>query len=310
MVTPRRAWRLAVLVGAVLAFASAPAAAQLERPTVPAGTAGKAAFDAGIALLWDGKAEAAERQFERAVAAGDRVALYHLWLANAVGQQASSASPVRQPFMARRIKAAFERAVALDPDLLDARDGLISFYMQAPGFMGGSEAKAREQQREIARRSAYRGHIAASNIAAVRKDTAGVERALRAAITAAPDSVRPVISLAQRQQAVGRVADAFATLEAALARQPDEVAYQFQVGRLAAISGQQLARGEAVLRALVAAPDWPVRNSRPSRAAVHYRLGMLLERSGRKPEARANYERAIALDPTLQPAKDALAALR
>lgn len=256
------------------------------------------------------KPDAAERQFERAVAADERNGTYHLWLGRAVGQQASTASAVRQPFMARRIKAEFERAVALDPALIDARDGLIQFYLMAPGFMGGSAEKAREQQREIARRSAYRGHLAAANIAWSAKDTAGTERAIRAAVSAAPDSIITVITLAQRQSSWGRTEAAFATLDEFLARHPRDIAVRFQVGRLAAMSGEQLPRAENMLRGLLAEPEWEPTSSRPSRAAVHYRLGIVLEKSGRRSDAKTSYARALALDPQLKPAKDALAALR
>ena len=272
--------------------------------------AGKAAFDEGLRLMRVNKADAAEKQFERAVAADPKNGTYHLWLGNAVGQQTTTASTVRQPFMARRVKAEFERAVALDPELLDARDGLIQFYLMAPGFMGGSDAKAREQQREIAKRNAFRGHLAAATVAWAGKDTLGTERAMRAAIAAAPDSARTVITLAQRQAGWGRVPAAFATLDEWLARYPRDIAVRFQIGRLAAGSGQQLERGETLLRDLIAEPEWESTNLRPSRAAVHYRLGMVLEKSGKKPDAKLSYERAVALDPQLKPAKDALAALR
>lgn len=282
----------------------------LSLSTESTAQAGKAAFDEGMRLMRLNKADAAEKQFERAVAADPKNGTYHLWLGNAVGQQAGSASTIRQPFMARRIKAEFERAVALDPELLDARDGLIQFYLMAPGIMGGSEAKAREQQREIAKRNAFRGHLAASTVAWAGKDTVGTEREIRAAIAIAPDSVRTVITLAQRQAGWGRVAAAFATLDGFLAHHPGDIAVRFQIGRLAAVSGEQLGRGERLLRELIAEPEWASSNVRPSRAAVHYRLGVVLEKSGKKPDARASYERAIALDPQFKPAKDALAALR
>ena len=272
--------------------------------------AGKASFDAGMRLMRENKPDKAEKEFERAVAADDRNAVYHHWLANAVGQQAQNANPIRQGLMARRIRNEWERAVALDPNFLDARDALITFYLQAPGFMGGSPEKARAQQREISSRNVIRGHFAMASIAAFEKDTAGVERALRAAITAAPDSVRYVIALAQRQQSWNRIPAAFATLDEALKKHPTDVALRFQIGRLAASTGQQLPRGEQMLRALTTEPEWTIENSRPSRAAVHYRLGMTLEKQAKKPEARAQYERAIALDPQLKVAKDALAALR
>jgi hypothetical protein len=37
---------------------------------------------------------------------------------------------------------------------------------------------------------------------------------------------------------------------------------------------------------------------------------VVLEKTAKKSEAKLSYERALALDPTLKPAKDALAALR
>ncbi len=272
--------------------------------------AGRTAFDAGVRLMRENKAGEAEKQFERAIKAETGVAEYHLWLARAVGTQATEASKLKQPFMARRIKAEFERAVALDPTLIDARDGLIQFYLQAPGIMGGSEAKAREQQREIAKLNPLRGHQAAANIAWHARDTVGAERALRAALAAAPDSALVAIGLAQRQAAWGRRADAFATLDAFLARHPDNIAVRFQVGRLAAVTGDQLPRGERELRGLLAAPEWEASDGRPGRAAVHFRLGMILEKSGRTPDARLAYEEALRLDPKFTLAKDALAALK
>src|SRR4051812_21188376 len=91
------------------------------------------------------KAGDAQKWFEKAIDANDKVAAHHLWLGNAIGEQAQTASKFKQPFMAKRIKSEFEKAVALDPNLVDARHGLIQFYSQAPGFMGGSMDKAKEQ---------------------------------------------------------------------------------------------------------------------------------------------------------------------
>ena len=46
-------------------------------------------------------------------------------------------------------KAAFEKAVELDPTYIAPRLGLIQFYTQAPGIAGGSMKKAREQAQAI-----------------------------------------------------------------------------------------------------------------------------------------------------------------
>lgn len=285
------------------------AIALLAAPLTLTAQAGRAAFDEGMRLMRADNPAAAERQFERAIRAEPNVGLYHLWLGNAVGQQTATANVVRQPFMARRIKAEFERAIELDPELLDARDGLIQFYLQAPGVMGGSEAKAREQQREIARRDAARGHIAMANIAWHARDTVNTERALMAAIAARPDSAVPVMSLAIRQHGWGRASQAFATLDGFLARHPQHVGIRYQYGRIAAVSGQNLAQGERHLRALIADTSWTPGGYAASRAATHARLGDILRHQGKRDEARAAYEHALSLDKDLQIAKVGLRAL-
>ena len=50
-----------------------------------------------------------------------------------------------------------EKAIQLDPDNLDAREGLFQYYTQAPFFVGGSASKAAAQLEEIRRRDVDRG---------------------------------------------------------------------------------------------------------------------------------------------------------
>ncbi|HVW20191.1 MAG TPA: tetratricopeptide repeat protein [Opitutaceae bacterium] len=56
---------------------------------------------------------------------------------------------------ANRGRKAMERAIALDPDDLDAREGLMRFFAEAP-WPVGSQSRAREQAEEIARRDPAR----------------------------------------------------------------------------------------------------------------------------------------------------------
>lgn len=278
------------------------------RPQAPTGP-GTRDYEAGRAHMRTGNADRAERSFERAVEKEPRNGLYHLWLGNAVGMQASNASVVRQPFLARRIKAEFERAVQLDPELLDARDGLIQFYLLAPAVMGGDIGKAREQQREIARRNPVRGHIAAANIAWRGRDTVATERSLRAASAAAPDSLAPAAALAGRLLNWKRNSAAFAVWDSYLARQPQSIGGRYQFARVAAVTGERLPDGERYLRAILAVEEWPDDNWSPGKAAAYARLGDILRHQRRRDESRAAYERALALDANSQVAKDGLKAL-
>ncbi len=270
----------------------------------------RTAYAEGMRALRANDAPTAVSRFERAIALNDRVGEYHLRLGLALGQEAFSANPVRQALIARRVKQSFERAVELDPSLVEAREGLLFFYAFAPSVMGGNPEKAREQQRELLRRDPMRGHMATATLALRDKDTVTTERALRQAMVAAPDSAAPVITLAQRQQAWGRTPAAFQTLDAFLTRHPNDVAARIQFGRLAGATGQQLARGERLLREVLAVPSWEVNQFRPSKASVHYRLGVVLAKAGKTADARAAYEAALRLDPKLKPAREALAELR
>lgn len=59
--------------------------------------------------------------------------------------------------LARRGRELMERAVVLAPDDIAFREGLVDFYRQAPGLVGGSLTKAREHADAIARIDPVRG---------------------------------------------------------------------------------------------------------------------------------------------------------
>ena len=256
-----------------------------------------------------GKFADAEKRFERAISLEKGIGEYHLQLGRAVGAQTPNASVVRQPFMARRIKSEFETAVRLDPSLIDAREGLMQFHLFAPGVMGGDPAEARRQQREIAQRNAMRGHMAQAMLTWRNRDTVGTERALRAAVAAAPDSMAPTLSLAQRLASWGRNAEGFAILDGYLARYPNSSPARYQFGRLSANTGTQLPRAESYLRAVAADQSWQPSQWLPSRAVVQARLGDVLRKQGKKEDARAAYNAALALDRDMASAKEGLRAL-
>lgn len=265
-------------------------------------------YRAGRAAL-NTKPDEAVKEFERAVAMDDKNAEYHLWLGNALGTLAEKASVLRQPFLAKRVKSEFERTVQLDPSSVPAREGLLQFYLRAPGIMGGSVDKARQQAEEIARVSLLRGHFARASIAGHDKDTAGVEREYRAAVADSPDSLLAYRQLAAYLAGRKRAEEGFAVIDRFAARKPGDPLSLFQVGWFAAVSGLQLDRGEQALRAALAAPGVGTDASLPAPAAIHYRLGDIYARRGAKDQARTEYEKAIQLNPQLEAARRALKAL-
>jgi len=266
-----------------------------------------AAFYLGRIEMENNDADKAADWFEAAVKLNPKSAVYHDWLARAYGTQAQHASKFRLPFLARKTKNVLESALALDPDNLEVRDDLITYYTQAPGFLGGSKEKALEMALEIRKRNAYRGSLAAANLCAAEKDLACVERELTGMVTSYPDSAAVYASLAAFYTNQKQFDKAFAVLDERLRAKPSELSTLYAVGRTASLSGQNLDQGEQALKTYLASPT-PERG--PAPAHVHYRLGTIYEKKGAKDLAREEYRTALQLNPRHEDAQKALASLK
>ena len=255
-----------------------------------------------------GKAKEAVEWFEKAVKQNEQSALYHTWLGNALGDVAQNASKLKQPFLARRVKAEFEKAVQLDPTMWQPRNGLVDFYSMAPGIMGGDMDKAKQQAAELVKLHPLRGHLAQGRLAERREDSTAALAAYRSAVDAAPDSAQGYYALASWYRRQSRWDDAFATYDALMQRKPDEVTAHATWGIVAAISGKNLERGERELKYWLSNPP-PTANA-VSYSNVHMRLGQIYEKTARTDSARAQYQEAIRRSPENKLAKDALSALK
>ena len=254
------------------------------------------------------ESDRAIEHFERAVKLEEGNALYHAWLGNAIREVTPRSSKIRMPFNARRMKKEWERAVALDPNQIDARYGLVQFYSMAPGVMGGDIAKAREQAAEIGRRSALRGAIARGVIAEVEKNGAAEIAAYQEAITAAPDSLAGYSALSLAYARNSKASEAFATLDQYVKRQPADRRALYEAGRIAGNTGQELDRGESALKKFLASPpaDVPVNQI----AGAYYWLGQIAEKRGAKDTAREHYRAALKINRHSQLSQRALDALK
>ena len=267
-----------------------------------------AAFYQGCIALGADDGKKAESYFERAIKANDRSAAYHFYLGQALGSQALKANVLKQGMLAPKVKREFERAVALDPNFIPARQGLISFYLQAPGVMGGSPEKAAQQAAEIKRRDPYLGGFSVASVALQRRDTASAVREYEALVTQFPDSVAPHTNVIAFMLLQKRHDDAWRAAER-FSRASEGAAYsQYMVGRVAAESGKNLERGEQEMRRYIARGT-PA-TGEPALANAHWRLGAILEKRGQRDEARSEYQRALALNPKLDGAKQSLSKLK
>jgi len=268
------------------------------------------------AMYWLGRIADGENKndeaidwFEKAVKRDDNSALYHLWLGNAIGNEAQSASKLRQPFLARRVKSEFARAVAVDPTMIDARQGLVNFYSMAPGFMGGGMDKAREQVAEIGKLNALRGHLSGAGLAEREKDLAGAEREYQAAISMSPDSTQAYYSLAALYRRQSRWDDSFAVFERIMKVKPDELVAHLGWGAVSAASGKSFERGERELKYFLADATLQSAGYR-NLAGAHFRLGQICEKTNRRDQAKAEYSEALKINPQHPDAKKALEGMK
>ncbi len=265
-----------------------------------------AAFYLGRTLFALRQNDKAIEQLEKAAALAPNRSDVQVWLGRAYGQAALRANVLRQAGLASKTRTAWEKAVALDANNLEARDLLIQFYLNAPGFMGGGVDKARAEAAEIKKRDVVRGHQAFATIALDQKDPATAERELKAAIQVAPNNPRPRLLLGLFYQDQQKWDAAFEALEALLKADPDNWDALYQVGRAGALSGKRRDRAEECLKRYFG--HTPGLEQAPL-ANAHFRLGQVYEKKGNKAQARAEYQSALKLDPSLEDAKKALANL-
>lgn len=263
----------------------------------------RAASYLGRLLLAENDLDRAIEILEKSVVLEESNAEYHLWLGRAYGQKAIHASVLKQPALARKVKKEFESASRLDPENLEARFGLIEYYLRAPGFLGGNPEKAGEQASEIARRDALQGHRAAGRVAEHEKRfdaaLAEYERAARD-FPQRPEPLNWIASLFEKKKDYRQ---AFETYERLLEKQPTEMAACYQIGRIAVLWGSRLERGEQCLKLYLRREP---KADEPSLASAHHRLGALYEKTGRRELARREYAAALELDPSRRDAREAL----
>jgi tetratricopeptide (TPR) repeat protein len=247
--------------------------------------------------------------FERAVKLNDKSSAHHLWLANSLGDQAEHTSKIKLPFLARRIKGEFDKAAQLDPTSVDARHGLIEFYSKAPGVMGGSMDKAKEQAREIQKLNAMRGHLEMAALLERDKDVAGAEKEFNAAVAASlPDTTLAYSRLASFLARQKRYADAVVVYERLLKAKPDAINARINTAWMLVQAGKDIDRAEQEAKAWFA--DQPKDASVPTRSFAHYVMGRIYEAQGKKDLARPEYQQSVSLNPRNEDAKKALANLK
>ncbi|HSD14829.1 MAG TPA: tetratricopeptide repeat protein [Flavobacterium sp.] len=111
---------------------------------------------AGYQQQWD----VAIGYFEKLRLQYPKVANYHYKFGGSMAMKAKSVSKFKAFGMIGDIEEAFETAARLDRKHIDTRWALVLFYIELPGIVGGSEAKAQKYAEELVQLSKVDGYLA------------------------------------------------------------------------------------------------------------------------------------------------------
>ena len=210
----------------------------------------------------------------------------------------------KQASLAMKTHHEFARAVELDPNYLDARWGLMQFYVMAPGIVGGDEKKAFEQANEIKKRDTMRGHQALAYIYGRQKKPDLARKEYIDAVKEQPNSPKTHyflgISFLTADKNYKEAAEEF---EMAVKLDPSYMPGWFQIGHMAALSGANLPRGEEALQKYLAYAPKP---DEPQLYRAYFWLGGIYEKQGKKGEARQNYATSLKINPRQPDVAEAL----
>ncbi|MGQ3052059.1 MAG: tetratricopeptide repeat protein [Roseateles sp.] len=211
-------------------------------------------------------------------------------LGRVYGQQAMTASVFKMPGLASKTKEQFLRAVEQDPQLFEARSGLAQFYLMAPGFAGGSAAKAKELAADVQPRQPEQARLLRAMLAMNDKDWAGAERELAGV---KPGEDRALVrELRGQWTRLGfefmeqkNLPKSRGIFEALLRDHPGHAAGPYGLGRVLVEMGQPEEAVKALERARVL--------DGAERLPIDHRLGQALLAKGDKAGARLALERFV-----------------
>jgi tetratricopeptide (TPR) repeat protein len=192
--------------------------------------------------------------FERAVAANPNSSVYFHWLGKAQGRRAETAGPFTAPGYASKARQAFEKAVELDNRNIEAINDLFSYYLEAPGFLGGGLDKAAELAKRIQAIDPVEYHYAMAQIADKRRDYRSAESHFRSAFELAPRQVGRIVDLAKYLSTHGKEQESDALFAQAEKIAPNEPRVMFERAHYYIRTKRNLCTAKSLLERYLSAP--------------------------------------------------------
>lgn len=240
---------------------------------------------------------------KKAVKKNDNSGMAHHWLGRAYGLKARNSSKFRAAFIVGNIREHFKRAAEIMPEYIKTHEDLFSFYSGSPKIAGGSVEKAKEELEHIEKLDPYRGADMKANYFLSLGEYGLAEKEIEKAINL--DSM----NIANRWTKMYilkniNVMSSRKQLRIIYKMSPgDSLKIFYQLGLTYLSEGDSLQAGIDIYNRYLSSP---VVKSSPTYVASFWRLGMVYEKAGDYPNAKAKYEESLKLNPNFNPAKRSL----
>lgn len=179
------------------------------------------------------------------------------WLGRAWGRRAETSNPLMAPGYASKARRYFEEAVQLNPRDHEAVNDLFSYYLEAPGFLGGGMDKAMALAEQIKSNDPSEYHFALAQIAERRKQYDLAEGQLRKAIELAPKQAGRIIDLARFLARRGKLSDAEKAFQLAAKTDPKNRQVLYAQAEVYIESGRDPAKARQLLEEYLKGPLTP-----------------------------------------------------
>lgn len=282
------------------------------------------------------------RHAEIAVSADGKNDDFHTQLAEAIAVKLISNDTgfFEKVPLITRFRKEIDLALQLNPKSVRANTDLVQFYLSAPALLGGSSGKAKETAERLAQWDPLAAYLMSAKVAVAEgAEPVAVERILQQAANAGPKNYDAQFAVAdfyahahktslaveyakkalqidpQRAAAYNILAAAYVEqrnwkllreiLLAADHNVPDDLAPYLQSARTILLNdiSDQFPLAESYFRKYLGQEPEALE---PPLSKVHWRLGQLLQKQGRKAEARNEFQLALKLEPGLKEAQQDL----
>ena len=177
---------------------------------------------AGRCRFFLGDYKSAIDHLEKSVQLEPGVSDHYLWLGRAWGRRAETSVFFTAMKYAAETRKNFEKAVQLAPANLEAVNDLLSFYLDAPGFLGGGLDPATRLAETIRQHDPVEYQCALAQISIHRKDFDAAERQLRKAVEMEPRRVNRLVDLAKFLATRGRLSESDSLFDQAAGIDPND----------------------------------------------------------------------------------------